>query len=129
MEHIEIRMRDCSHNLNITAPPLKFNFLKNINKIQMPPITETFANMVNNGINNRSFRTPVYSGIWQVWFLSKISCLNYQWFVLIKKFQVSMQYSVWQGIEMVGMKLIFIDVVKTNSISYPVNDLDLPWVI
>lgn len=37
-----------------------------------------------------------------------------------------MQYSVWQGIEMVGMKLIFIDVVITNSISYPVNDLDLP---
>ena len=63
MEHIEIRMRDCSHNLNITAPALRFNFLKNINKIQMPPITETFANMVNNGINNRSFRTPVYSGI------------------------------------------------------------------
>ena len=46
MEHIEIRMRDCSHNLDITAPPLSFNFLKNINKIQMPPITETFANMV-----------------------------------------------------------------------------------
>ena len=29
----------------------------------MLPITETFANMVNDEINNRCFRIPIYSGI------------------------------------------------------------------
>ena len=41
-----------------------------------------------------------------------------------------MQYSMWQGIEMVEMELmLYYWCIKTNSTSYPVNDLDPPKVI